>query len=74
MGRPDLGGRQDVIRINGGRNLKSGCDAQKVWEMILKEGQKGSFHSSRHCEEQSDEAIHSFPRWEMDCFATLAMT
>jgi len=29
----------------------------------------------RHCEEQSDEAIHSFiARSEMDCFASLAMT
>src|SRR5579872_56069 len=27
----------------------------------------------RHCEERSDEAIHSFARM-MDCFATLAMT
>jgi hypothetical protein len=28
----------------------------------------------RHCEERSDEAIHSFLRGEMDCFASLAMT
>src|SRR5207253_2029076 len=28
----------------------------------------------RHCEEQSDEAIHSSPREQMDCFASLAMT
>jgi hypothetical protein len=27
----------------------------------------------RHCEEQSDEAIHSFLRGAMDCFAPLAM-
>jgi len=29
--------------------------------------------STRHCEEQSDEAIQSFCR-SMDCFAALAMT
>src|SRR4029453_18686217 len=29
--------------------------------------------SRRHCEERSDEAIHSF-RGGMDCFAALAMT
>ena len=28
----------------------------------------------RHCEERSDEAIHSFFRGAMDCFASLAMT
>jgi hypothetical protein len=28
----------------------------------------------RHCEEQSDEAIHSFFAGAMDCFAALAMT
>src|SRR6266852_14798 len=28
----------------------------------------------RHCEEQSDEAIHSILRGGMDCFAPLAMT
>jgi hypothetical protein len=30
--------------------------------------------SSRHCEEQSDEAIHAFTWASMDCFAALAMT
>jgi hypothetical protein len=30
-------------------------------------------YASRHCEERSDEAIHSF-RCSMDCFAPLAMT
>jgi hypothetical protein len=29
---------------------------------------------TRHCEERSDEAIHSCARGEMDCFAALAMT
>jgi hypothetical protein len=28
----------------------------------------------RHGEERSDEAIHSFLRGKMDCFASLAMT
>jgi hypothetical protein len=28
----------------------------------------------RHCEEQSDEAIHSSACGAMDCFASLAMT
>jgi hypothetical protein len=28
----------------------------------------------RHCEERSDEAIHSFLCGKMDCFASLAMT
>jgi hypothetical protein len=35
-------------------------------------GQKQS--RLRHCEERSDEAIHSAVRAEMDCFASLAMT
>ena len=30
--------------------------------------------SPRHCEERSDEAIHSSSCSEMDCFAALAMT
>ena len=30
--------------------------------------------SRRHCEEQSDEAIHSAACGAMDCFAALAMT
>jgi hypothetical protein len=29
---------------------------------------------NRHCEERSDEAIHSSFRCAMDCFASLAMT
>src|ERR1700744_5636239 len=29
---------------------------------------------ARHCEERSDEAIHSAASGEMDCFASLAMT
>jgi mannose-1-phosphate guanylyltransferase len=28
----------------------------------------------RHCEEQSDEAIHTSACREMDCFASVAMT
>src|SRR5262249_16190224 len=34
----------------------------------------GATSSRRHCEERSDEAIHSAARGTMDCFASLAMT
>ena len=39
------------------------------------DGVSSSHHSLRHCEERSDEAIHSsFTLPRMDCFAALAMT
>src|ERR1700732_761609 len=37
-------------------------------------GSLGEIDQSRHCEEQSDEAIQSSPRGGVDCFASLAMT
>ena len=37
-------------------------------------GEKISRQPRRHCEERSDEAIHTFFGGTMDCFASLAMT
>ena len=36
--------------------------------------EQGRSNSHRHCEERSDEAIQTFLRRTMDCFAALAMT
>jgi len=53
-----LGGRF----INGSGALRG--EAENAWLELER----------RHCEERSDEAIHSFFARTMDCFASLAMT
>ena len=75
---PDLGGqRRRQRRLRAGADVRLGRDrrrdagSRRRGSGAAREAVFPAVTRLRHCERASDEAIHSFSRSEMDCFASL---